>query len=309
VWSPQLTSPPGEPKSKSSTGTIAYNENTILPDDLIQAFKDQRNGNYKAAANLFKNYLINAKGSSFRILATVQYLKTLELFMDAATASNDIQQAINQVRDQDILFELLLGQSSKLIKTKNSSVALNSLGQTSIFNLPQSKKNRVLFQKSFLYANLLNDLDKAKECLLEILANNDPGTDDYLLAEDELDLLSNNNSKTLKKGLVNITTDVPKTYQLHPNYPNPFNPSTTISFDLPKFSEVEIIIYDALGKKVRALMKTNMEAGTHQTTWDGKDSYGKNVSSGIYFYTFTAKLLDGSKEIFVKSSKLLLLRL
>ena len=308
AWSPALSSAPGEPKSKSGGGPLASKENIVLPSDLQLAFKNQMNGNYEIAAALFKNHFINEKGSPFRILATNQFLKTLGYFMDAITASDEIQLAINKVRNQEVLFELLLGQSSKLIKSRNSAVALNKLNQTFGFNIPQGKKNQVLFQKAYLYANHLNDLDKARECLLEILANNDPGSDDYLLAEEELELINYNNSKTLGKELVNVKSEIPGTYQLLPNYPNPFNPSTTISYAIPKQSELEIVIYDALGKKIKTLLTGNTDAGSHQTIWDGTNQSGKQVSSGVYFYTFKAKALDESNEIFLKSAKLLLLK-
>jgi len=79
---------------------------------------------------------------------------------------------------------------------------------------------------------------------------------------------------------------VPEIYKfsLHPNYPNPFNPSTTISFSIPKESKTETSIYNIKGQKVRTLIKDKLEAGNHSVIWYGKDSSGKEVGSGIYFY-------------------------
>jgi len=71
---------------------------------------------------------------------------------------------------------------------------------------------------------------------------------------------------------------------LHKNYPNPFNPSTTISFSIPKESKVEITIYNIRGQKVRTVLKDNMGKGIYNTIWNGKDSSGKEVGSGVYFY-------------------------
>jgi hypothetical protein len=71
--------------------------------------------------------------------------------------------------------------------------------------------------------------------------------------------------------------------------PNPFNPSTTIAFDLPGDSEVSLAVYDLQGRLVRDLLAAaRFPAGSHQKLWDGRDDRGQVVASGIYFYRFTA---------------------
>jgi len=67
------------------------------------------------------------------------------------------------------------------------------------------------------------------------------------------------------------------------NYPNPFNPSTNISFSVPKTDEVDIAIYNIKGQKVKTVLRDRILAGTHTIAWDGNDSNGKNVASGVYF--------------------------
>ncbi|MCB0312540.1 MAG: T9SS type A sorting domain-containing protein, partial [Calditrichaeota bacterium] len=69
-----------------------------------------------------------------------------------------------------------------------------------------------------------------------------------------------------------------------PNYPNPFNPSTTIPFRLPRAGNVELTIFNQLGETARILLQGPKTAGTHQVTWDGKDAAGRIQASGIYFY-------------------------
>lgn len=69
---------------------------------------------------------------------------------------------------------------------------------------------------------------------------------------------------------------------LEPNYPNPFNPSTTVAFVLERTSAVEVTIHDARGHLVRALHRGVLEAGRHTRTWNGRDDSGKAVASGIY---------------------------
>nr|MDK2850938.1 hypothetical protein [Candidatus Cloacimonadota bacterium] len=71
---------------------------------------------------------------------------------------------------------------------------------------------------------------------------------------------------------------------LSQNYPNPFNPSTTISFGLPSQQHVRLSIYNLKGQLVRILVDSELPAGQNTCTWDGKDSHGKSVASGVYSY-------------------------
>ncbi len=68
------------------------------------------------------------------------------------------------------------------------------------------------------------------------------------------------------------------------NYPNPFNPSTTIAFSLPKAGIATVEIYNLKGQKVRSLLHAKLSSGEHKAVWDGTNDDGKTVSSGIYFY-------------------------
>ena len=81
--------------------------------------------------------------------------------------------------------------------------------------------------------------------------------------------------------------DVPKTVSLDQNYPNPFNISTTIKFSLPHHSRIELVIYNVMGQKVRALIAEEMHAGSHSIVWNGRDDSGAEVSSGLYFALLT----------------------
>jgi hypothetical protein len=81
-----------------------------------------------------------------------------------------------------------------------------------------------------------------------------------------------------------------KAYELilHQNHPNPFNPSTTISFTLPKQSTAKLTIYNVEGRLVTTLLDGTMDEGLKEVTWDGTDSHGNLVSSGVYFYRLKA---------------------
>ena len=81
---------------------------------------------------------------------------------------------------------------------------------------------------------------------------------------------------------------VPTTYQLFQNHPNPFNPMTTIRFDLPKVQTVRLTIYTVDGKVVTTLINENMPQGNHEVVWSGLDDAGRLVASGTYIYRLEA---------------------
>ena len=83
---------------------------------------------------------------------------------------------------------------------------------------------------------------------------------------------------------------------LHQNYPNPFNPTTTIKFELPKASQVNLTVSDILGREVSVLVNERRDAGVHEARFDGS-----SLASGVYFYRIQA----GS---FIETKSLLLLK-
>jgi len=88
---------------------------------------------------------------------------------------------------------------------------------------------------------------------------------------------------------------------LLPNYPNPFNPSTTISYILPLYSHVKLNIFDINGRNISTLININKPAGKHKIKWDSRDNQGKLVPNGVYFYTMTTnKNTQTNKMIFIK---------
>jgi hypothetical protein len=81
------------------------------------------------------------------------------------------------------------------------------------------------------------------------------------------------------------------------NYPNPFNPTTTISFSLPENGNVELSIYNVKGQKVTTLINEQMQSGKHTAIWSGLDSNNKSVSSGIYLYKIKAGNQESAKRM------------
>jgi len=87
---------------------------------------------------------------------------------------------------------------------------------------------------------------------------------------------------------VDSETQVATTFSVNRNYPNPFNPSTTIDYQLPRSTDVKLVVYDALGRHVRTLVDGYMTSGHHQVIWNGRNDDGIAVSSGTYICRFDA---------------------
>jgi len=96
-------------------------------------------------------------------------------------------------------------------------------------------------------------------------------------------------------------TFLPTTFALHQNHPNPFNPITTIRYDLPENGPVSIIIYDLMGREIKTLVKQVSAPGRYSVNWNGRNKWGKQIASGMYFYRMeTPKFQSVKKLIFLK---------
>lgn len=95
--------------------------------------------------------------------------------------------------------------------------------------------------------------------------------------------------------------NLPESFGLSPNYPNPFNPETIIRYQLPNSSEVELIMYNTLGQKIRTIVNEKQFPGYYEVIWDGRNDSGEQVPSGVYIYQLKA-------GEFVDARKLLLIR-
>ena len=98
-----------------------------------------------------------------------------------------------------------------------------------------------------------------------------------------------------------VMSAIPKEYGLSENYPNPFNPTTTIDYQLPEAASVRIVVYDLLGQRIRTLIDKDQKAGYHSVRWNGRNDSGMPVSAGIYILRLTANKYTAIKKmIFMK---------
>jgi len=104
-------------------------------------------------------------------------------------------------------------------------------------------------------------------------------------------------------GPVSVTVSVmPTEFVLEQNFPNPFNPATTINFSLREVSEVTLAIYTTTGQLVRTLVRGKVAAGNHSVSWNALDDNGARVASGVYLYTLktASGVLQKKKLILMK---------
>lgn len=100
------------------------------------------------------------------------------------------------------------------------------------------------------------------------------------------------NFSTSVTGVNMINAEVPKEFKLHGNYPNPFNPATTIRFSIPKSEQVTIKIYNNTGKLVSELLSSYFKQGTYEVQWNAE-----SFSSGVYFYTLESSSFSDTKRM------------
>ena len=86
-------------------------------------------------------------------------------------------------------------------------------------------------------------------------------------------------------------------FGLSDNYPNPFNPSTQIRYEIPEAGEVSLVVYNVLGQEVRRLVQGQQSAGVYRVMWDGKDALGRPVSSGVYLYRLTSGTFSEARRM------------
>lgn len=98
-------------------------------------------------------------------------------------------------------------------------------------------------------------------------------------------------------GAAGEANNLPVAPSLSQNFPNPFNPTTQIEFSIPNAGPVTLSVYDLLGREVKRLVDSQMEAGKHTVIWDGKDASGRSVASGVYFYAIRAGSFSQSRKM------------
>ena len=138
---------------------------------------------------------------------------------------------------------------------------------------------------------------KSKSTIIKSIPANSSGDAEFTFSVDKKAPVGRDTTLTATIGTtdgqswtkdIKIAVGSPKDYKLYNNFPNPFNPSTKIAFELPKTSHVKLIIYDVVGREVALITDADYPAGYTELTWNGLNKNGTLVSSGVYFYKINA---------------------
>ena len=104
-------------------------------------------------------------------------------------------------------------------------------------------------------------------------------------------------AQTISENEKQQLSSIPSEYELKQNYPNPFNPSTTITYAIPVAGKVTLSIYNLHGQLIRTLASGMAPAGRYKAVWDGRDTNGGRVASGLYVYRLEASDFMATKKL------------
>ena len=142
----------------------------------------------------------------------------------------------------------------------------------------------------------ITDAGKYLEIVFEVIGNNE--------STSQVELYSYRiNAEEEQQGIATVVipsgnlTEVPEEYLLYNNYPNPFNPNTTIEYQIPEQGRITLKIYNMLGQEIRTLIDGEKSAGSYAINWDGMDNSGQPVVSGFYFYRLQSNDFVASKKM------------
>ncbi len=280
-------------KSNNSTDVLelansdkpkGFDENWSIEWKLLYARNLIRVKKYNSASKICEDVITDNPDSSLSYLALDLLHQSRVKEKNKTSFAKFVKEKANKKVKKQVygVAELLLAVGEK----KNRVEILNEI-ETNYKNTPLVEF--VLFQKFMYYLYEENNLALAKTASEE-LGELFPKSESYF---DSQRHLGNNIKRALepqlKKSASNEESfEVPKTYELLGNYPNPFNPSTTIKYSLPYSSNIELTIYDITGKVVKVFEETIQSAGYQSIVWNGNNQQGGRVSSGVYFYRFKA---------------------
>jgi endonuclease/exonuclease/phosphatase family metal-dependent hydrolase len=149
-------------------------------------------------------------------------------------------------------------------------------------------------------------IDTGKHYILNTLAIDQTALDNYNLQLDDTQEASDHLPLVfdiIVSSNVGVGDDdaLPNSFRIYPNYPNPFNSTTKIDYQLPKKTNVQLVIFDILGRSVITLVDDILKPGYKTITWNGIDAFGNNVSAGMYFYMIqTGKNREVKKMVLLK---------
>ncbi|MGD8777329.1 MAG: FlgD immunoglobulin-like domain containing protein [Ignavibacteria bacterium] len=315
-YSPFLADDPWTSLAKASaTGEIAAVEleqpniqPSEDPDDIFNGIILRTNKKYKEAKEFFMSYLEKypenqqAYAELYHCYSKetasdlIKYFTTLP---DGAIEDNKLFLSYLYLKEEDIQ---VAKQVNNSIIYESSDMSL--VERAKMNNIYIALYNENNFDEAVeMFSNTLTFRTSSKSLISSDISDVENAIEAYALVHGK----TMPDFSSLKKYYTE-EAEIPEEYGLLGNYPNPFNPSTTISYSLPVESNVKICIYDILGKLVKSFSCHAQPAGYTQVEWNGRNENNTTLASGIYIYRMEAIALDGNGKNFVQSRKMLLLK-
>ena len=173
----------------------------------------------------------------------------------------------------------------------------NSYGVADV-QLSQALAGKVFIKKMFVEGKLVVDIISLTGLVpaelgseMFSVAFRDASHQEVGLTLEKVEVADRSGKVYIEAAKVNVAKALPKVFSLSQNSPNPFNPSTTISYEIPESSgaaKVVVAVYNIRGQKVITLVDELKEAGQYSVNWNGRNENGRRVSSGVYFYRMSA---------------------
>lgn len=327
---PYLTSPPEMEKQKSPEEIefdIAFSDaGKNIDGGIVMSFFDPTwnlkqktrfahsliyNGDPISAQTICKDIIASYPDSSLAFFA-------LDLLWQASRQPN-IRTGYNMAAFKTYLPTIANRVENKLLYGSAALLLAGFEGEnglTRIDNVFNNFRNTylaeaALFQKFMYYLNDKEDEMEARKVLTTMdqffpkstytLQAHHMLSDPVNWKESTISIMNNNTLQEVK-------IDLPEKYKLVGAFPNPFNPETSINYELPRLSQVEMTIFNMLGQKVKSFYVNSQNAGTHDIMWNGTNINGTRVPSGVYVVHFKATSLEGKDEVYEKSYKVTLLK-
>jgi tetratricopeptide (TPR) repeat protein len=238
----------------------------------------------------FKDVMKKYPSSVSSVQSLQEVISCYRLLQNQQSAKQIVNDLLADIKYAEVFSHIKFLALPLFIDEQNYDAAL-SLCDVLLSEIPNTSEAAVLlYNKGIIFKTLKNDKANAEKMYNQLIEQYPNSMYANLVAESLGKETIPQTSKSVQKL---------EKYELN-NYPNPFNPSTVISYQLPAISLVKLIIYDLLGREVATLANGIQEAGNHTATFDGS-----GLSSGFYFVRFIAQPADGS-AMFNKTMKILL---
>jgi tetratricopeptide (TPR) repeat protein len=293
---------------KTSSVSANISGDTYFDDELIQLILLESEGKYEDAITSYKQ-IFGREKNTIKGRYALRKLKECCLQLKQ---ENDFEDYLSKsvrtkVTGKDELYALLAEFDYQTLFEKQdyAGVLKNFTDILKTYKNNEEVYKHIVFDIGFLYLNALKDSSQANKYFsyLSMKYPVDP------LAINARYLLGKSAGKdSLAKSVedleneLGIKSEIPTGYELSNNYPNPFNPTTTISYQIPNTGHVTLKVFDMLGREVAILADEMKEAGYYTATFDGT-----RLSSGVYFARFVVQPQESNKP-FVQVKKMLMMK-